>query len=46
MVETDSDVERAAKLIDEEMANIERESAENEKAAIEESMSGETPTDS
>ena len=37
---------RAAKLIDDELLAIEKESEENAKAADEESMSGETPTES
>ena len=37
--------ERAAKLIDDELAAIEKESELNARAADEESMSGETPTE-
>jgi predicted ATP-grasp superfamily ATP-dependent carboligase len=41
-----ADFDKAAKLIDDELAAIEKESEENAKAAEEESMSGETPTES
>ena len=40
-----ADHDRAAKLIDDELVAIEKEGAENAKAAEEESMSGETPTE-
>jgi hypothetical protein len=40
-----AEVERAAKLIDEEQENLERQSEENARAADEESMSDESPTE-
>jgi hypothetical protein len=41
-----ADLARAGKLIDDELAAIEKEGEENARAAEEESMSGETPTES
>ena len=41
-----ADFDRAAKLIDDELANLEAEGELNAQAAEEESMSGETPTES
>ena len=42
----DTDIERAAKIVELELESIEKEGALNAQAAEEESMSGETPVES